>query len=210
MQVQMSIASLLVSKVSFQSRTQATTPGTQEPVQADPLPISRPAEPVSGTEESEEVERRSPLEAAREAGRRAELEDGDRGAAPGAIRSAQKIGQAIHDETKVFARGNSGLSREQRAEIREATHDLRHELRGIARDASEDESFDLAAFASGAADAIDDFVESFASTLGIELEADEDGANEDAPVVADDTDMADDTAPSREEEPAPTEVGAEL
>lgn len=209
MQIQMSIASLLVSKVSFQSRTQATTPTTQQPVQADPLPISQPAQPVDGVDQAEETERRSPLDAAREAGRRAEMEDDDRGAAPGAIRSAQRIGKAIHDEAKVFARGNSGLSREQRAEIREATHELRHELRDIARDASEDESFDVAAFANGAADAIDDFVESFASTLGIELDAD-DEASEDEAEVADDTDMADGTAPSREDEPAPAEVGAEL
>ncbi len=206
----MSIASLLVSNISFQSRTRATTPTGQEPVQADPLPISQPARPVDGVEQAEETERRSPLDAARDAGRRAEMEDDDRGAAPGAIRSAQKIGKAIHDEAKVFTRGNSGLSREQRAEIREATHELRHELRDIARDASEDESFDVTAFANGAADAIDDFVESFASSLGIELGADEDAASEDGATIADDTGMVDDPTPSREEEPAPARVGAGL
>jgi hypothetical protein len=204
-QIQMSMASLLVSKVSFQTRTQATE--EPKPVPADPPPISRPARPEDGIGAADETERRSPLEAAREAGGRAEMDEDDRGAAPGAIRSAQRIGKAIHDETKVLARGDSGLSREQRAEIREATHELRHELRDIARDASADEGFDVAAFASGAADAVEDFLESFASTLGIELEAD--GADGDEVEADDDADTTDDPAPNRDGEPVPTQVGNE-
>ena len=135
---------------------------------------------------------RSPLEAAGEAGRRVEAERSERRAAPGAVGFAMKLASQVHDETKALTRGNSGLDKETRHEIRAATRELRKDLRALASDATDaDGRFDLEAFALGAAEAVEGFAADFAAALGIELPADESDeepeADAGAPVVNDES-----------------------
>lgn len=153
-------------------RSEATAPApTDEAVpvasETEPTPL-QPATPVVQPEEEP-----SPLDTAREAGQRAEMGRDD-GAAPGAMGFAQSIIRSVGAEAKPMARGNSGLDREQRHEIREAFHDFRKSIQSSVFEASEDEEFDLGAFAASAADAVDDFVGELADVLGIELEEPED------------------------------------
>lgn len=173
--------------------TEEATPVALE-TEPDPLQPATPAVQPEGEP--------SPLDTAREAGRRAELE-GHEGAAPGAMGFAQSIIRSVGAEAKPMARGNSGLDREQRHEIREAFHDFRKSVQSAVFEASEDEDFDLSAFAASAADAVEDFAGELAAALGIELQEpeDDDDADEESAVEPGVTP----DAPSKPgEEPIPT------
>lgn len=142
------------------------------------------------------------LDAAREAGRRAGMRDGDdddherrdHGAAPGSVREARRIGRSVGHEVRPFLRGNGGLDRETRHELRAAFHDLRHDLRDAASSATGEEGFDVEAFATAAAEAVEGFAADFAAAFGIEIVQDDDAAEDQDDLRSEEDPVVDDVA----------------
>lgn len=159
----------------------ALVPG-RERVRAERVPVSHDAH-AAVTEESPtaSTDFDRGLQVAREAGSRARVRSAEenapaenRGAAPGAVRFAQKMVHLVRDEMRAFARSNEELDEEQREAMQSALRDLRHTVRDVASQFTlADRSLDLEGFFGALATAVESYAERVSAVLTPAVEEDD-------------------------------------